>query len=129
MPKANGKVNFTPHSEKTKEELPTFEEKTITVTGGTEPEIKNEPSILTPEELKKFSPKEEIDEITEDEERELTEEEQRELFIDALKKSKIRFKNTIHKGNVTTTKFGSAYRKKRKNKSRMQKASRRANRK
>lgn len=130
-------VIFTPEfkEEGRIDEFPTFEEKSITatITGGTfGTEVKEELPILTPEELEKFSPKEETEEVTEeaieDEEKELTDEEKRELFINALKESKIKFKNVTHKGNITTVKFGAEYRKKRQRKNRAQKASRKANR-
>lgn len=126
-------VIFTPEfkEEGRIDEFPTFEEKSITatITGGTfGTELKEELPILTPEELEKFSPKEESDGVNDGEEKELTEEEKRELFINALKESKIRFKNVKHDGNITTVKFGTAYRKERRRKNRAQKASRKANR-
>lgn len=134
-------VIFTPEfkEEGRIDEFPTFEEKSITatITGGTfGTEVKEELPILTPEELEKFSPKEESDGVNDGvsdgvndgEEKELTEEEKRELIIKALKDSKIRFHNVKHDGNVTTVKFGTAYRKERRRKNRAQKASRKANR-
>ena len=141
MSENNDGVIFTPKTEEEGriDEFPTFEEKSITatITGGTfGTELKEELPILTPEELEKFSPKEESDgvndgvndDVSDGEEKELTEEEKRELFINALKESKIRFKNVKHNGNITTVKFGTAYRKERRRKNRAQKASRKANR-
>ena len=137
MSENNDGVIFTPKTEEEGriDEFPTFEEKSITatITGGTfGTELKEELPILTPEELEKFSPKEESDGVNDGvndgEEKELTEEEKRELFINALKESKIRFKNVKHNGNITTVKFGTAYRKERRRKNRAQKASRKANR-
>ena len=130
-------VIFTPEfkEEGRIDEFPTFEEKSITatITGGTfGTELKEELPILTPEELEKFSPKEESDGVSDGvndgEEKELTEEEKRQLFIQALKDSRIRFHNVKHDGNITTVKFGTEYRKKRQRKNRAQKASRKANR-
>lgn len=60
---------------------------------------------------------------------ELTDEEKRELYIKALKQSRIRFKNTIHDGNITHTKFGEKYKKKRKKRNRLARHSRQVNRK
>lgn len=80
----------------------------------------NEPEELTEDKVKEMLQKAYDD---------LTDEEKRELYIHQLKESKIRFRNTISKGNVTTTKFGPEYRKKRQRKNKMAKASRRLNRK
>jgi len=60
--------------------------------------------------------------------RELTDEEKREILIVQLKESKLKFKNSIHDGNVTHTKFGAAYKKKRQHRNKLAKASRKANR-
>jgi len=136
MSENNEGVIFTPKTEEEGriDEFPTFEEKSITatITGGTGTEVKEELPLLSPEELEKFSPKEATEEATEGvnegEEKELTDEEKRELFINALKESKIRFRNVTHKGNVTTVKFGTAYRKERRRKNRAQRASRKVNR-
>lgn len=62
------------------------------------------------------------------EKRELTDDEKREIFVREFLESKHKFKNTVHKGNKTITKFGTAYRKERRRKNRAQKASRKANR-
>lgn len=70
-----------------------------------------------------------IEELNLDQPKELTEEEKRLRLIEAIKESKIRFGNTVHKGNVTTNKFDAEYRKKRQRKNKMAKASRKANRK
>jgi hypothetical protein len=64
-----------------------------------------------------------------EEEKELTDEEKKEIYIKQLKESKIKFRNTVHNGNVTITKFGADYRKKRQRKNKLAKASRKANRK
>jgi len=58
----------------------------------------------------------------------LTDEEKHEILVQQLKDSRIKFRNTIHDGNVTTTKFGPDYKKKRQRKNKLVKASRRANR-
>jgi hypothetical protein len=58
----------------------------------------------------------------------LTDEEKRELYINALKQSRIKFKNTIHDGNITYTKFGKKYKKKRKKRNKLAKESRQKNR-
>ena len=63
------------------------------------------------------------------EEDELTDEQKRELYIKALKESRIRFRNTVHDGNITHTKFGKKYKKKRKKRNRLAKHSRQMNRK
>lgn len=60
--------------------------------------------------------------------RELTDEEKKEILILQLKESRIKFRNTVHKGKVTTNKFGADYRKKRQTRNKMAKASRKANR-
>jgi hypothetical protein len=60
--------------------------------------------------------------------RELTDDEKHEIVVKELKDSKIKFKNTIHKGNKTITKFGTDYRKNRQKKNKQAKASRKANR-
>jgi len=93
-----------------------------------------------------------VNEALEEEPKELTDEEKREIFINALKESKIKFRPTKNGiktvitetttflgrkrkektqmvlTNVTTNQFGSAYRKERKRKNKMAKASRKANR-
>jgi hypothetical protein len=61
--------------------------------------------------------------------RELTDEEKHEILVKELRDSKVKFRNTIHKGKVTITKFNNDYRKKRQSKNKMAKASRKANRK
>jgi hypothetical protein len=87
--------------------------------------------ISDPEEVEETNLTEVSEEVkTEnEEEKELTEEEKHDLFIKALKESKIRFKNTISKGNVTVTKFGPEYRKKRQSRNKMARASRKLARK
>lgn len=62
-------------------------------------------------------------------EQELTEEEQKELYVQMLKDSRIKFRNTVHDGNVTRTQFGPKYKQKRKRKNTLAKKSRKANRK
>jgi len=64
-----------------------------------------------------------------EEPKELTEEEKRANLIQAIKDSKIKFKNIKHNGNVTTVMFNADYRKKRQRKNKIAKASRKANRK
>jgi hypothetical protein len=117
----------------------------------------NDSSILTPEEIAKFSPapEENTEELPSEEPKELTEEEKKELFIKQLKESKIKFRPIKHYAvksttvvteeldvlgrrkkridrtiltNVTTNKFGKAYHDKRRRKNKMQKASRKASR-
>lgn len=137
-------VIFTPKIEEEGriDELPTTDEQ--------------DSSILTPEEIAKFSPApEENGELPGEEPKELTEEEKKAIFIKQLKESKIRFRPIKHFAvkttmveteeldvlgrkkkrkdvkvltNVTTNKFGKAYHDKRKRKNKMQKASRKANR-
>lgn len=63
------------------------------------------------------------------EERELNDIEKHEIGVKEFKESKIRFRNVKHDGNITTVKFGSAYKQARKNKNRMQKKSRKLTRK
>lgn len=82
-----------------------------------ETDLKDVRSVIPIEELNLVEPKE------------LTEEEKRLNLIEAIKQSKIRFKNTVHNGNVTVSKFDAEYRKKRQRKNKMAKASRKANRK
>lgn len=60
---------------------------------------------------------------------ELSDEEKRELYIKALKKSRIKFKNTVHDGKVTHTKFDTNYKKKRRKRNKLAKKSRKINRK
>jgi hypothetical protein len=64
-----------------------------------------------------------------DENDELSDEEKREKLIKFLKESRIKFKNTVHNGNVTHTKFDTNYKKKRKKRNKLTKKSRKANRK
>lgn len=112
--------------------------------------------VLSQEELEKFAPAtEELAEqpIRDEEKRELTDEKKREIFIQALKQSKIKFRpikngikttetsvprkfggNRIERTqtvltNITVHQFGTDYRKSRKRKNKMQRASRKANRK
>jgi hypothetical protein len=54
----------------------------------------------------------------------LTDEQKREIFIEQLKESKIHFRNVVHDGNKTTSKFGADYRKKRQNKNKAQRKAR-----
>jgi hypothetical protein len=61
--------------------------------------------------------------------RELTDNEKHEIIVHEFKESRIRFRNTIHDGNLTRTQFGVAYRKKRKRRNKLTKASRKTNRK
>jgi hypothetical protein len=64
-----------------------------------------------------------------EEKEELTEEEKKhELFIKSLKESKLKFRSISCNGNITTNKFGVAYRKKRKRRNRIQNKSRKNNR-
>ena len=138
-------VIFTPKIEEEGriDELPTTDEQ--------------ESSILTPEELAKFSPapEENGEGPLSGDTKELTEEEKKAIFIQQLKESKIRFRPIKHFAvkttmveteeldvlgrkkkrkdvkvltNVTTNKFGKAYHDKRRRKNKMQKASRKANR-
>ena len=65
----------------------------------------------------------------EDNQGELTDEEKREQYIELLKASRIRFQNTVHDGNVTRTKFGEKYKKKRNKRNKLAKKSRQRNRK
>jgi len=62
------------------------------------------------------------------EERALTDEEKHEVLVLDLKQSKIRFRNTVHDGNVTKTKFDANYKQKRKRRNALAKKSRKANR-
>jgi hypothetical protein len=61
--------------------------------------------------------------------RELTYDEKHQIVVKELQDSKIKFRNTVHVGNKTITKFSTDYRKKRQRKNKMAKASRKANRK
>ena len=65
----------------------------------------NDSSILTPEEIAKFSPapEENTEELPGEEPKELTEEEKKELFIKQLKESKIRFRPIKHFAVKSTT--------------------------
>jgi hypothetical protein len=56
----------------------------------------------------------------------LTDEQKREIFIEQLKESKIHFRNVVHDGKVTTSKFGAGYRKTRQNKNKAQRKARKA---
>ncbi|MFA5366598.1 MAG: hypothetical protein WC333_01835 [Dehalococcoidia bacterium] len=98
----------------------------------------NVSSILTPEEIEKFSSKyPDLAEAAESEEKsteegaekELTEEEKRELYVKQLKESKIKFRNVTQKGNKTTVKFNAAYKQERKRKNKQQRKSRKKNKK
>lgn len=60
--------------------------------------------------------------------RELNDEEKHQIVVKELLDGKLKYKNTIHKGKVTVTKFNNDYRKKRQRKNKMAKASRKANR-
>lgn len=139
-------VIFTPKVEEEGriDEFPTTDEQT-------------DSSILTPEEIAKFSPapEENLEELPGEEPKELTEEEKKAIFIQQLKESKIKFRPIKHYAvktttvlseeldvmgkrkkrrdsvvltNVTTNKFGKAYHDKRRRKNKMQKASRKASR-
>jgi hypothetical protein len=96
----------------------------------------NVSSILTPEEIEKFSSKYPETETTEPEdkpveegtEKELTEEEKRELYVKQLKESKIKFRNVTQKGNKTSVKFNATYKQERKRKNKQQRKSRKKNR-
>lgn len=70
-----------------------------------------------------------VDEKDKEEQKELTDEEKHELYIEALKKSKIKYKAIVHNGDKTINKFGSKYKKKRQKKNKATKKSRKANRK
>lgn len=59
----------------------------------------------------------------------LSDEQKRVFLIEQLKQSKIKFRPIVHKGNVTINKFDAAYKKKRQNRNKMQKQSRKINRK
>jgi hypothetical protein len=63
------------------------------------------------------------------EKRPLTDDEKREVYIRELKDSRIRFRNSVHDGNVTHTKFGVQYKQKRKRRNTLAKKSRKTNRK
>ena len=63
------------------------------------------------------------------EEVELTDEEKKKIFIEQLKKARMKFNPIKQKGNVTTNQFGTTFKKKRAQKNKQAKASRRANRK
>jgi hypothetical protein len=58
----------------------------------------------------------------------LTDEQKKEIFIEQLKESKIHFRNVVHDGNKTTSKFGADYRKKRQNKNKAQRKARKVSR-
>lgn len=62
-------------------------------------------------------------------EKELTDEEKKELKIQYLKESRIRFKSVRTNGKVTTNQFSSDYRKNRHRKNKVQRKSRKINRK
>jgi hypothetical protein len=146
-------VIFTPKQQEEGKikEFPTINEEPIT----DEPNVS---SILTPEEIAKFgpAPEENTEGLPGEKPKELTEEEKHAIFIQQLKESKIRFhpkrngiktttttiitpivgtyrkirkeKSTTILTNVTTNQFSADYRKKRKIKNRMARASRKANR-
>ena len=59
----------------------------------------------------------------------LSDEQKRVFLIEQLKQSKIKFRPIVHKGNVTIYLFDAAYKKKRQNRNKMQKQSRKINRK
>lgn len=59
----------------------------------------------------------------------LTDEQKRVFLIEQLKQSKIKFRPIVHKGKVTINQFDAAYKKKRQNRNKMQKQSRKINRK
>lgn len=61
--------------------------------------------------------------------RELTYDEKHQIIVKEIQDSKTKFRNTVHDGNKTITKFGVDYRKKRQRKNKLVKASRKANRK
>jgi len=61
--------------------------------------------------------------------RELTHDEKHQIIVKEIQDSKTKFKNTVHKGNKTITKFGVDYRKKRQRRNKLAKDSRKANRK
>ncbi|MFW6225376.1 MAG: hypothetical protein ACOC3V_00290 [bacterium] len=61
--------------------------------------------------------------------KELTDDEKKEIYIQELKNSRIKFKNTSHVGNFTTTKFDKVYKKKRQKRNKLAKNSRKNNRK
>ena len=84
-------------------------------------------SVKTQEEIQELL-EEQPEDLTEEVE-ELTDEEKREQYVELLKESRIRFRNTVHDGNVTKTQFGPKYKQKRKRKNSLQKKSRKANRK
>jgi len=94
----------------------------------------NVSSILTPEEIAKFSPApEENGELPGEEPKELTEEEKKVIFIQQLKDSKIKYHPIKHfavKSTWVETEDVDVLgrKKKRKNKNRMARASRKANR-
>lgn len=60
--------------------------------------------------------------------RELTVDEKQQIIVKELLDSKLKFKNTVHEGNKTITKFNTEYRKKRQRRNKMAKVSRKANR-
>ncbi|MFW6247333.1 MAG: hypothetical protein ACOC22_04150 [bacterium] len=59
---------------------------------------------------------------------ELSEEEQRQLYIEQLKKMKMRFNPIKHVGNKTINPYGTEYKQKRKQKNKQAKAARKTNR-
>lgn len=67
----------------------------------------------------------EIGEMTDDKQRD----KQREVYIDQLKKMRMRFNPIKHLGNKTINSFGADYKQKRKKKNKQARASRKANRK
>lgn len=77
-----------------------------------------------------FSSSQDFEVIPDAEEQlELTEEQKREFLIEQLKQSKIKFRPIVHRGKVTINQFNAAYKKKRQNRNKMQKQSRKNNRK
>jgi len=61
--------------------------------------------------------------------RKLTDEEQHEIFVKNIKEQQIKFRNVTHKGNVTSIKFNSEYKKKRQRRNKLAKQARQRNRK
>lgn len=140
-------LNITPDSEKDEKKLQ--EE----ITPSIEDEKSNQEEVIDPEDLDKknyvkITPTFYVQRIMDDEtikddkeifkvlnpetsvveKRELTDEEKREIYLQELRESRIRFKNTVHNGNVTRTQFGTKYKQKRKRKNKLAKASRKTNR-
>lgn len=109
-------------------DLEKFEEIEFTKESVTFPEVKNVGTTSIGDELNK---EDELEEVTTGEEllnlaesEDLTDEQKKEIFIEQLKESKIHFRNVVHDGNKTTSKFGADYRKKRQNKNKAQRKSR-----